>query len=234
MLKFTSYIFSEGGCPWPSVFASSTWRDNTRGDITFGTDTLTGWSVSIQGSTINQWECLDNSFFDSEGILIIKYGILKKYDEINIMYYTILSISPARLSHLLLNKVLLTDISRILKKGVANSYVTWNIRKNCTLISSVIEESITNLTSILYYPLKYLVIKRSIARIPLTHITHLYPLRKKGKWVFNTYPSPVLPTHVFYDYTRPSLSYYSLIYPVNKGSITRVPLSFITHSYLLW
>ncbi|XP_060570755.1 uncharacterized protein LOC132729036 [Ruditapes philippinarum] len=64
--------FSEGGCTWPAAFVSSTWRDNTRGDITFGTDTLQGWSIQMYGSTVSNWECLDQSYFDSEGILIIK------------------------------------------------------------------------------------------------------------------------------------------------------------------
>ncbi|XP_053399590.1 uncharacterized protein LOC123557252 [Mercenaria mercenaria] len=64
--------FCEGGCTWPTTFVSSTWRDNTRGDIIFGTGTLTGWSITVQGTTVDQWECLDQSYFDTEGILIIK------------------------------------------------------------------------------------------------------------------------------------------------------------------
>ena len=65
-------VYSEGGCTWPSPFVSSTWRDNTRGEIAFGTDTLQGWHMEIHGSSINNWECLDNTYFDSEQLLIIK------------------------------------------------------------------------------------------------------------------------------------------------------------------
>lgn len=71
-VSFKPYVFCKGGCTWPSAFEGTTWRDNTRGDITFGTDTLSGWSVTISSTTIDQWECLDNTFFDSEGILIMK------------------------------------------------------------------------------------------------------------------------------------------------------------------
>lgn len=62
----------EGGCTWPSPFVSSTWRDNTRGVITFGTDTLSGWTITVQGSTVSNWECLDNTYFNTDGTLLIK------------------------------------------------------------------------------------------------------------------------------------------------------------------
>lgn len=71
-ITFSPYVFCKGGCTWPSPWVNTTWRDNTRGDITFHTDTLTGWTMTAQGSTIRNWECLDNSSFSSDGILLMK------------------------------------------------------------------------------------------------------------------------------------------------------------------
>ena len=63
---------SEGGCTWPTPFQSSTWKDNTRGDLVFTGTTMTGFTMILQSQTVNNWECVSTNHFDSEGILLLK------------------------------------------------------------------------------------------------------------------------------------------------------------------
>ncbi|XP_053399393.1 uncharacterized protein LOC123557156 isoform X2 [Mercenaria mercenaria] len=50
-----------GQYTFPSPWASSTWLDNTRGIITFGTTTMTGWSTTVFNQQISSWQCVDSS-----------------------------------------------------------------------------------------------------------------------------------------------------------------------------
>ncbi|KAL4231010.1 hypothetical protein ACF0H5_011383 [Mactra antiquata] len=72
LLNYCCFRISEGGCWWPTPFPGSTWLDSTRDTITFTTETLTGFSMTVPGGSISNWECLDNSSFAGEKILVIK------------------------------------------------------------------------------------------------------------------------------------------------------------------
>ncbi|XP_052797073.1 mucin-22-like isoform X1 [Mya arenaria] len=74
---WTLFHFIEGGCNWPSAFASTTWEDNERGTLTFSATEVTGLSIDVSArdsSTgfIDTWECASMADFGSRGILTLK------------------------------------------------------------------------------------------------------------------------------------------------------------------
>lgn len=48
-------------CTFQSPFRGTAWHDNTKGTLTFTDSTMTGWNFDSYGTTVNSWQCLDNS-----------------------------------------------------------------------------------------------------------------------------------------------------------------------------
>ncbi|KAL3880361.1 hypothetical protein ACJMK2_032605 [Sinanodonta woodiana] len=59
-------------CDIPAVFKNSVWRDSTRGNITMSQKTMSGWTFTAFGHKVSDWECLDDTMFNSQGFLLYR------------------------------------------------------------------------------------------------------------------------------------------------------------------
>lgn len=59
----------DGGesCSYPEYIQNTTWRDNTKGRVTYGVNTMEGWAFTAFSQLISDWECFlsDNHFIVS-------------------------------------------------------------------------------------------------------------------------------------------------------------------------
>ncbi|KAK3576457.1 hypothetical protein CHS0354_025219 [Potamilus streckersoni] len=62
----------ESKCNFPNNFKNSVWHDSTKGDLQFTNTSMHGWSTTVFGQTVRNWECLNSTLFDSEGYLIFR------------------------------------------------------------------------------------------------------------------------------------------------------------------
>ncbi|XP_053400589.1 uncharacterized protein LOC128557331 [Mercenaria mercenaria] len=58
-------------CTWPSVFDGTTWLDSQQGEIVFTSSTLSGFSIPIYGTTLSNYECVEETF-DTDKIILIR------------------------------------------------------------------------------------------------------------------------------------------------------------------
>ncbi|KAK3576460.1 hypothetical protein CHS0354_025222 [Potamilus streckersoni] len=72
LLTMKAYVSQENTCSFPSDFRYSVWQDSTKGDISFTNTTMSGWDITIDGHTVNTWKCLNDSWFETKGILVLK------------------------------------------------------------------------------------------------------------------------------------------------------------------
>ncbi|KAK3576456.1 hypothetical protein CHS0354_025218 [Potamilus streckersoni] len=59
-------------CSLPSNLQNSIWHDSTKGDLAFTNSSMQGWSMSVFGHTVQNWECLNSSLFASQGYIILR------------------------------------------------------------------------------------------------------------------------------------------------------------------
>ncbi|KAK3576458.1 hypothetical protein CHS0354_025220 [Potamilus streckersoni] len=59
-------------CEFASKFQNSTWRDSTKGDLTFSKTTMAGWSFMTEGRTVSNWRCFGERVIESQTYLILK------------------------------------------------------------------------------------------------------------------------------------------------------------------
>nr|XP_022320710.1 uncharacterized protein LOC111122958 isoform X1 [Crassostrea virginica] len=77
LLIFSLSIFIwDGGesCSYPEYIQNTTWRDNTKGRVTYGVNTMEGWAFTAFSQLISDWECFlsDNHFIVSRSSTTIK------------------------------------------------------------------------------------------------------------------------------------------------------------------
>ncbi|XP_053399666.1 uncharacterized protein LOC123557334 [Mercenaria mercenaria] len=61
-----------GACTWPAEFVSTQWHDSSRGILTFGTESMQGWTFTpTTGTVVSSWDCVSVSTFSSDGRMIL-------------------------------------------------------------------------------------------------------------------------------------------------------------------
>ncbi|XP_053400601.1 uncharacterized protein LOC128557336 [Mercenaria mercenaria] len=60
-----------GFCTWPDPFANTVYDDSSKGEITFQTDTLTGWTIKIGTHEYDTWRCHSTALYESDNILVM-------------------------------------------------------------------------------------------------------------------------------------------------------------------
>ncbi|KAL4230057.1 hypothetical protein ACF0H5_010443 [Mactra antiquata] len=67
--------YVKGVCDWPTEFQNTTWKDSSKGDIEFTTNTLTGWSITISAVLPHQhfdtWFCHSTDLYTEQNILVL-------------------------------------------------------------------------------------------------------------------------------------------------------------------
>ena len=62
--SFISFSIVHAQCNFQPPFNGTSWHDNTKGTLTFGTQYMTGWTFYPFKQTVNQWQCI-NSVIDN-------------------------------------------------------------------------------------------------------------------------------------------------------------------------